>query len=172
VGNLGQKQHSQPHDPLMITSSFLFAKQPNFCFAKLNKMALQPLKISDSKFGFPIPRRVFLKPRCSQNIFFNLSLAFPFGSIPIFRPALELLNQKNSNDWQILNSQDGSTCVSNLIMRVTNNSRLPVSFNRGTILATVLVKNSMHNLYPLKVKRISYDISDSNKMGMVLIHHE
>jgi hypothetical protein len=168
VGNL---DHRQNDNVPVITSSFLYAAQPNFCFAKLNKMALPPQKIGSCKFGFPIPRKVFLKPKCSQNIFFNISLAFPFGTIPIFRPAVELLNH-NSGDWHIMNSQDGSTYVTNLIMRIKNNNRLPISFNRGTILATVLVKNSMSNLHPLKVKRISYDTADNTRMGMVSIHHE
>src|SRR5439155_24291590 len=122
----------------VISNSMLFASQPNFCFAKLNKMALNPIKIGTNKFGFQIPRKVVLKPKISQNIFFNLSLAFPYGTIPIFRPAQELTVHKDNIVCQILNSQDGSTYVSHLIMRIKNNNRLKVSFNRGAVLATVL----------------------------------
>jgi hypothetical protein len=155
-----------------LSGNHLFAKQPNFCWAKQNKMALAPVKIGHNKFGFPIPRKLYLKPKCSQNIFFNLSLAFPFGTIPIYRPALELVVHRDNIHCQIVNSQDGSTFVSNLILRIRNNNRLPVCYKRGSILVTVLVKNSISDLHPMKVQKISYDIANNENMGMVIIHHE
>jgi hypothetical protein len=165
-------QQQQQNQNLVPSSSLLFATQPNFCFQKLNKMSLNPVKIGQNKFGFPIPRKVLLKPKCAQNIFFNLSLAFPFGTIPIFRPTLELLVHKDNVSCQILNSQDGSTYVTNLIMRIKNNNRLQMNFNRGTILATVVVKNALSDLHPLKVSQIVYDTTDVNKLGVVHIRHE
>jgi hypothetical protein len=173
--NIQQQQQQQQKDVINnvpATSSLLFAVQPNFCFQKLNKMALNPIKIGSNKFGFPIPRKVSLKPKCSQNIFFNLSLAFPFGTIPIFRPTLELLVHKDNVNCQVLNSQDGSTYVTNLIMRIKNNNRLVMNFNRGTVLVTVLVQNAFSDLHPLKVSQIIYDTREVNKMGTVRIRHE
>jgi hypothetical protein len=151
----------------------LYASQPNLCFAKLNKMSLAPVKISQNKFGFPVPRRIDLKSGQSQNVFFNISLAFPLGTVPIFRPVQELtFHNKSSVKYQIINTQDGSTYVSNLLMKITNNNRLSFAVKRGTIMITVSIRNALTDLHPVKVKRIDYNTSNNNTLGTVSICHE
>ena len=169
-----QQQHQIPVENkqnILIEADRFYASQPNFCFERVSKMSHPPKKIGHNMFGFPSPRKVYLKAGLSQNIRFNLALCFPHGTIPIFRPTLELMHNRDKVHCKLLNSQDGSTYVTNLTMNIRNNNKHPISFEKGTVLVSVLIQNALSDLHLIEVSKISYDVSDSNRPGVVSIQH-
>jgi hypothetical protein len=173
-----QQQQQLPQtvlDPITLCAAVYDASyQPNFVYSKLNKLAKSPKKVSQNKYGFTAPRKIVLKPKSSTILSFNIALAFPSQTIPIFRPAKDLLDNSEHLSITIVNSQDGSSYVSNFTLKLENtNSKLAVVIPRDIFLATILIMNSHRDLTAIKVKSIFYDIHNKpEEMGQVRIWYD
>jgi hypothetical protein len=155
---------------MFLYANMLYGTQPNFVYMKTNKIGLAPSKISSNKFALHLPRKVHLKSKRGQLVFLNISCAFPFGTNPIYREAVEL-KQNRHIKIEIVNTQDGSTFFNNFLIRMTNSSRFNVTLKRHTPIITIKILNAVRELTPIKVKNIRYNTDNFDINGDIEISY-
>jgi hypothetical protein len=155
---------------MLLSLNLLNAVQPNFVYCKTNKIGIAPKRVNQNKFAFFLPRKLILKSKKPQLVFLNVSCAFPFGANTIFREAMELRQNKNIQ-VEIINVQDGSSFVSNFLIKLTNSSRFNVTLKRGMAIITVKIF-AIRELTPIRVKRIDYNTENCDVNGSIVITYE